>query len=108
MKNKVLFYFSASLLVAVFQAAQAQSDNPWGYLNMDDSLLPADWYKFHPKCNGTRQSPIDIHSTETMYNSSMKRIQFKREMCANQTQERWTIENNGFSCKLEYSFCQHF
>ncbi len=98
MTKTILIY---ALLSFMAMLVRAERDKFWGYLNEDESLLPSDWYKFHPKCNGTRQSPINILSRQTVYNASMLNIKLTREMPASsQNKEKWELSNNGNSCNL--------
>jgi carbonic anhydrase len=68
----------------------------WGYRNEDLSILPKDWHKSHTKCSGVRQSPINVESKLSVYNSSLKTIQINK---TGDKAEQWQIKNNGHSSK---------
>ena len=78
----------------------SHSEKHWGYRNQDKSILPTNWHESHPKCYGKQQSPINIESHETVYDSTLAPLvitsEFKNDS-AQQIREVWTIKNNGHS-----------
>ncbi|XP_007906065.1 carbonic anhydrase 7 isoform X2 [Callorhinchus milii] len=69
----------------------------WGY---GEENGPSDWYKDYSLANGDRQSPIDIQSEQTVYNSSLKPIWVSYDACTS-----LSICNNGHSVMVEYEDC---
>jgi carbonic anhydrase len=75
----------------------------WGYRNQDKSVLPREWYKSHPKCYGTQQSPINLETASSQYDDDLDTIKITGKFL-NETEkavnEEWTISNNGHSGKF--------
>ncbi len=100
-------------LVAFSTAAE------WGYRE-PTNLMPENWAQSYPDCGGKKQSPVDIVSKSTMYDSSLTPIMIKAD--ADESKREWKMSNNGHSVKLstnlnssytfkgeEFSFAQmHF
>lgn len=81
-----------------------RADKHWGYRNEDKSLLPKDWGKTHNKCYGVKQSPINVESRETTYDSSLTPISIDKD---GDDAEKWELYNNGHSSKATPIRC-HF
>jgi carbonic anhydrase len=74
----------------------------WGYRNEDRSLLPKDWHKHHQKCYGSKQSPINVESRATAYDSTLAQININQVRSSGENEngeetEKWEIKNNGHS-----------
>jgi carbonic anhydrase len=93
------------------QAAAASQNHPvkhWGYRNEDRSLLPKDWHKNHQKCYGSKQSPINVESRTTAYDSTLTQLNINQVRSSGENEngedkEKWEIKNNGHSSKYESS-----
>ncbi|XP_038628719.1 carbonic anhydrase 7 isoform X2 [Tachyglossus aculeatus] len=68
--------------------------HPWGYGQQDG---PSEWYKSYPIAKGNRQSPINIVSSQAVYNSSLKPLLISYEACTS-----LSIVNNGHSVMVEF------
>jgi hypothetical protein len=79
----------------------ADDAKAWGYRNADISLLPDDWYKSYPKCYGSRQSPIDIVSKSTVFNSALTKLSISQVRKNGVSGENWQVKNNGHSGRFE-------
>ena len=79
----------------------------WGYRNQDRSLLPRNWHRHHPKCYGTRQSPIDIELSKSILDNRLTDIvrttKHKKKHDRDDKKEDfnskqlWKLKNNGHS-----------
>uniref|UniRef100_F7FPM0 Carbonic anhydrase n=1 Tax=Ornithorhynchus anatinus TaxID=9258 RepID=F7FPM0_ORNAN len=58
---------------------------------------PSEWYKSYPIAKGNRQSPINIVSSQAVYNSSLKPLLISYESCTS-----LSIVNNGHSVMVEF------
>ncbi|XP_035252721.1 carbonic anhydrase 7-like isoform X2 [Anguilla anguilla] len=71
------------------------TSNCWGY-GEDDG--PFFWHKGYPIAQGNRQSPINIVTSETVYDSSLSPLIVSYEHCTS-----ISISNNGCSVAVEYA-----
>jgi carbonic anhydrase len=85
---------------------KAHQSKHWGYRNQDKSLLPKEWHKSHPKCNGIQQSPINVNFSASVFDSKLKSICISSLINSNKTttdvvdgpyEEHWKMGNNGHS-----------
>jgi carbonic anhydrase len=60
---------------------------------------PAKWQADFPMCNGTRQSPIAINTSQIEYDSSLQAIQFV-QYDQHPVNNAWTVLDNGHVGKL--------
>ncbi|XP_032087006.1 carbonic anhydrase 7 [Thamnophis elegans] len=68
--------------------------NCWGYSQKDGPSL---WYKSYPIAQGSRQSPIDIISTQAIYDPSLKPLNISYE-----SDSSLGISNNGHSVMVDF------
>ena len=107
------------ILLACFQysvTVEATNDTrdliyEWCYINPDDIqnlVTPDKWYTIYPLCGGTKQSPINMITSETQYDSTLNLINITSDTGKINFKEVWKIINNGHTLKLEsnknYSF----
>ncbi|POM72175.1 Carbonic anhydrase, partial [Phytophthora palmivora] len=97
------FFTATSALIALAGttvSAAVTGSAPWGYKTNDATMVgPAQWAEHYPTCGGSRQSPIDITTTEG--NVTTRSLSFTGE-CANfnltQTDETFKASVVGGSC----------
>ena len=74
----------------------ANKHGDWGYMNIDKnkqkSVLPEEWFKLTPGCNGTIQSPINIQFASTLFDIDMKYIAIEKNEDGGKS---WNITNDG-------------
>jgi carbonic anhydrase len=83
-----------------------ESEKSWGYRDNDPEMYgPAQWGKKYANCDGKRQSPIDISSTEK--SSTPRPALLFRGKCPdfqlNQTEESYKASVQGGSCTVTKS-----
>jgi carbonic anhydrase len=93
----VSYLVLSTILLNAHLSQESSSVRDWGYMNENSIVLPPYWYQKYPKCNGTRQSPIDIFSTGTLFNTTLGQININQQRPVDNSEERWEIKNNGFS-----------
>uniref|UniRef100_K7FYC4 Carbonic anhydrase n=1 Tax=Pelodiscus sinensis TaxID=13735 RepID=K7FYC4_PELSI len=69
----------------------------WGYGQDDVFKGPSEWYKSYPVAQGYRQSPVDIISTQAVYDPSLMPLIISYESCTS-----LTISNNGHSVMVDF------
>jgi carbonic anhydrase len=67
----------------------------WGYLK---KTLPTDWGNIDSRCNGVRQSPINILTARTVYDRSLKDIIIRRQDVTSAA-ENWQLERTSYGGK---------
>ncbi|XP_051831032.1 carbonic anhydrase 7 isoform X2 [Antechinus flavipes] len=66
----------------------------WGYGQEDG---PSEWHKLYPIAQGDRQSPINIVSSQAVYDPTLKPLVLAYESCMS-----LSISNNGHSVMVEF------
>lgn len=102
MMYKLLILILACFLCVECARKRRGSDNHhpvkhWGYRNQDRSLIPNDWQKSHPQCNGQQQSPINVELTSTEFARELAPLKIKEEKTNETEPETWIVKNNGHS-----------
>lgn len=69
----------------------------WGYLYPKTNVMPGDWGSVDGKCNGKVQSPINVKSEATLFDSQIGPIEIKKVLGG--ASETWKVENNGHGVK---------
>jgi hypothetical protein len=54
-----------------------------------------EWYIMFPRCNGRRQSPIDIYTEEAQYDSTLEPFRFEKLQYLDGL--RMNLKNNGYT-----------
>jgi hypothetical protein len=81
------------------QRKRREATKPWGYRDADKSLLPDNWGTAYPKCYGSRQSPIDILTNNTVFSAALDQIYINQTGTSGSNNESWQVKNNGHSGK---------
>ncbi|KAG8437421.1 hypothetical protein GDO86_008209 [Hymenochirus boettgeri] len=66
----------------------------WGYGDEDG---PSEWHRYYPIAYGNRQSPIDIISSQAVYNASLNPLVVSYDHCTS-----INLSNNGHSVMVEF------
>ena len=79
-----------------------QNKTFWGYYKHDAmEIIPKHWKEINPKCEGVRQSPINIVFSHTEFDSQLHEIQIEKAHDGDESMgEAWTLVNNGHSALL--------
>ncbi len=102
-----------SLTVCVANNTDAEGDVifEWGYRDPKDifnELIPSQWHTKYPLCGGTKQSPINVITSNTQYDKTMRPIIIKSNTVKANFEQVWKITNNGHTILLDsnmnYSF----
>lgn len=96
----VLHQLLVQLFLLSFIISYAKGAADWDY--MSDDHGPSKWGIYYPKCNGTKQSPINIETDKAKYDQNLGNITFNNygEPPANVT---FTAQNNGHSLGISFS-----
>jgi len=53
-----------AVFLTLVSVAFGAGNEPWGYVEETDGLLPGDWDEGYDACDGDAQSPIDIDTAK--------------------------------------------
>ena len=98
------FSLKSILILLAFTACVAQTSvavekSKWGYRDPNE-LGPEEWSTKYPLCGGTKQSPINVVTRNTEYDSKMLPINIEYSADIARLEEKWEITNEGHSILL--------
>jgi len=104
-KGAMIFFLKSILILVAFTVCAAQTSvanekSKWGYRDPNE-LAPEEWSTKYPLCGGTKQSPINVVTRNTEYDSKMLPISIEYNADIARLDEKWEITNNGHSILLE-------